>query len=428
MLVAFTATRPVFGQTASPTPFTAPPAADAGPGQHFGLDAALTLMEQSHPLLASARSTVRAASADITAAGLWTNPTLDISHTRSLGYTSYDPGLGYTQLTVSQLLETAGLPIARRRVAEALYAASRSDADGVRLGLAYAVRSAFVSLAAAYARLLVLQETALDLGRADDVVRARVAAGAAPQYDASRIGVALADALAAVSEAQADIIAARVTLDVAVGPRADELHGEPDVDLSVGESLRSLAAMADQMVHTRPDLVAARHRVVSAGGQVDVARRSVFQGITVSAGAALGASVDTSNVPQMDLSVGVGLPLPILDRGQGTIPAAELRADAARAQYDALVLAARQQLAGYYDTARERQEAVTRYVATGVAGSAGMRAEAEVGYREGHIQILDLVDAYTSYRDARLRLLGLATAARAAEVDLRRAVEAPPAN
>ena len=51
-----------------------------------------------------------------------------------------------------------------------------------------------------------------------------------------------------------------------------------------------------------------------------------------------------------------------------------------------------------------------------------MRSEAEASYLQGRTNILDLVDAYSTVRDAQLRLGGLATDARMAEIGLWQAV------
>jgi outer membrane protein, heavy metal efflux system len=399
-----------------------PPAAPAVAQEGFTLDDAAAAMRRSHPLLAAARSTVRASDGDVVAAGLWTNPVLGATYTRSVGFTTYDPVVGVPQVGVTQFIETAGLPAARRHAAEFNREALRSDARGVELGLMFDLRAAAVALAEAEARVRVQREAFDDLTSAANVVRSRVNAGAAPRYDASRIVIAQADAEASLADAEADALRARADLDVAVGPGASALRGSLRFDLETTPDLPSVERLVGQ-VSARPDLVAAERRATAQRAQVEVARRAVFQGVSVYAGAVYGAGADDNpDHHQVDLMLGLSLPLPVIDRGQGTIPAAQGRADAARSVFDALSLAARQRVHAAWQEVDRRRRALAAWHLAGTSELREMRHEAEVGYREGRLSILELVDAYTSFRDARLRGLGLASDARAAEVLLGRAV------
>jgi cobalt-zinc-cadmium efflux system outer membrane protein len=183
---------------------------------------------------------------------------------------------------------------------------------------------------------------------------------------------------------------------------------------------------------TRPDVQAARSRSDEAIAQIAVARRSVFQGITVIGGAAIGTNNrfqvnPTMDMPvgqtgqEVDLSLGVSFPIALVDRGQGTIPASQARAVAQHETANALQLAAEQRVVGAYHEMERRRETLRQYIDTGVANSLGMRSEAEAGYREGRMQVLDLVDAYLAVRDARLRIVTLARDTRNAEINLWRA-------
>lgn len=395
-------------------------------GDTFGLDDAVRAMLRGHPLLSAARAQHRAASFDVVSAGLWTNPVVSLRYTRSAGFTTYDPVIGYAEFGVQQQIETSDVPGARRRAMEFEREATRADGLALQQSLIFDVRAAFVSLAGAYARLNVLRETLSDLERAHQIVRARVEAGATPRYDASRIAIALADARAAVADAEADVLRARSDLDVAVGPLAATLQGVPRFDLQANPPLPSLSSMLAELPRARADLVAATERARAARAQIDVARRSVFPGVALYAGGAFGGGVGLDNAGtvtgrQVDWVVGVTLPLPVVDRGQGSVPAAQHRAIAASDLAEALLVNAQQRVRALYAEVLRRRAALEEYRSTGAAAAGGMRREAEAGYREGRLSILELVDAYTSFRDARLRLVELAVGARLAEVQLGRA-------
>ena len=417
----------------SPPPLTADTVAAALPhldaSEHFTLDQALAAMRHGHPLLAAARASEQSAAFDVRSAGLWTNPQLSVNYTRAIVPAfagAYDPVLGYTTVMLSQLIETANLPGARQDVAEYERRAMHAEYESTARGLGFDVQVAFVALVDAADRLAVYRETADRLENANRIVSARVSAGAVPHYDLSRIGIALAQARADVADAEADLIAARVNLDVAVGPDATTLRGLPEFDLYVSPTLPPLVDLLSSVGVTRPDLVATSTRVQESRAQIAVARRTMFQGVTLFGGLALGAYNPAQGTPaglppEVDVTVGVSFPLPVVDHGQGIIAAAQSRAVARGETLHAQVLAAAQRLDGAYREAARRRESLLEYIATGAANSAGMRREAEAGYREGRLQVLDLVDAYISVRDARLRIVQLAREARVAEIDMFRA-------
>jgi cobalt-zinc-cadmium efflux system outer membrane protein len=399
---------------------------------------AVNAMAHAHPLLAVARANTRTAEFNIRAAGLWTNPQFNVTYTRTIPPTptAYDTRLGYITIGATQLLELARLPTARRDAAEYERRGVVSDGLGVYRGLVFDVYTAFVAVVEATNRLAILRQVAEQLGEAQRVVNARVSAGAAPHYDFSRMTVALADIRAQVADAEADAIAARGNLDVAVGPDATNLHGVPLYDLIASMPIPSLDSLAHALVTDRPDIVAARARVLEAGAQISIARRSVFQGVQLYGGIGIGAgnSPDptcmTSNsmpvcpgtgIPEIDGMLGLTMPLPFVDRGQGTIPAAEAHAEAMLETAHALEVSAQQRLSSAYNEVMRRRQALQAYIDTGAAQSFAMSREAQAQYRAGRIQILDLVDAFTAVRDAQLRLLSLALDARNAEINLFRA-------
>ncbi len=413
-LAVAVATREVRAQNAPPTP----PSTEAEPG--FTLDDAERAMRRGHPMLDAMRASARAADSDVTAAGLWTNPVLSAVYTRSVGFTTYDPVVGMPQLGVTQLLEVSGLPSARRAAAAFARDAAQADVRATETALRFDLRTAAVMLAEAQARVRVHREAVDDLTRARLVVDARVAAGAAPRYDATRISIALADARALLADAESDVTHARADLDVAVGPLASTLRGPVRFNVQEAPTLPTLASLIERL-GARPDLTAATSRASAQRAQIDVARRSVTQGVSVYLGAVEGAGVGNAGERQFDIIAGVSVPLPIVDRGQGTIPAAEQRAEAARRTADAIALAARQRVEALWREVELRRGAFATWQVTGTPGVEEMRHEAEVGYREGRLSILELVDAYTSFRDTRLRGIELSRDARNAEVQLGRA-------
>ncbi len=394
------------------------PVAAGLPEQRFSLQAAQDAMQAHHPLLKAARASLSAAAADTVTAGLWTNPTLDASYAKSAFHPQNDP-VGSVGVGLTQLIETARLPAARRQVADLSEQAAASDLTMVRMALQLDVESACLALAAAAAQVQVHADSIAELERAHQIVTARVRGGAAPEYDATRIGIALAQSQAALTEARAALTQARGFFDMAVGPGAADLPGLPSVDLFAVLTPTDVGAALDQARRTRPDLRSAELRSQAAAAQVQVARRQVFQGINVRAGMYFGTTPG-----ELGATVGVGVPLPVIDRGQGSVTAALARSEAAAATQASLDLQAEQLIRATWREAVTRQEAFAAYVQAGATRSKGMVQEAEAGYRAGKLSVLELVDAYLAKRDARTRAVDLAHQARQAELRLRRAVVA----
>lgn len=297
-------------------------------------------------------------------------------------------------------------------------------ADGQTLGrgLQYDVEGAYVALAAAATRQLVYLESNSELERANQIVQARVKAGAAPNYDATRIAVALAQSQAALGDAEAAMLESRGDLDVAIGPEATALAGLPALDLYDIPSASTLESWLQTVQKERPDVRAAQNRAKAAEAQVAVARKAVQPGFGLRGGVAYG---NTQN-QEFDIVVGINLPLPINDRGQGTIVAALARAESANFAVDAIALQAVQRVRSAYNEFVRRRLAHADYHERGVFKSLGMVTEAEAGYRAGKLSVLELVDAYVAKRDSRLRAVDLAASAHLAEVKLRRAAFAGP--
>lgn len=388
------------------------------PTERFSLTEALEAMRQGHPLLHAAKANVRAAQADTFGAGLWSNPVVDASYGRSVINSQLDP-LGTMQLGYSQLIETANVPGAKQKTSALVQQAVATEGELTMRALTFDVESACVDLTAAASKVALFAESNADLDRANQVVTARVSAGAAPQYHATRIAVAVAQSRAALADAWADMVQSRGEMAVAVGPLSHNLIGLPDLALFDVPTSAGLEEVLERTRLGRPDVVAAQQRAQAADAQVIVARKLVLPGFTLRGGVYLGTAPG-----EIGGMVTVGVPLPILDRGQGSISAAVARAEAAHAIADAAVLQAIQRVRAAWDEAMRRRATLAGYMQTGVTNSEGMVHEAEAGYRAGKLSVLELVDAYVAKRDAKLRAIELATDARQAYVRLQRAIDA----
>ncbi len=387
-------------------------AAQASSG--FTLRDALRIMRASHPMLRVQQREVQAREADQVDARLWSNPTLGGNWVKGVRHSTYDQ-LGYVSFGVSQFVELANVPGVRKRQAGFLVAAADAELRAIEVALSLDVESALIDLVAALRTQRLLEQTLAQIREAARIVDERVRLGAAPRYDAARIAVTLAMAEADEREGMAEIARAWAEFRAAVGPGADALQGEPDYALSDRPALPSAAQLIEQMERAQPELGAARARAKAASQGLLVSRRSVFSGVLVSLGGGFGAGPN-----QLDVGAGLSVPLPVVDRGQGAIPAARERAQQALSYVEAVRVPAALRLSGMRREVELRREALAQYSAHSIPRGEEMLQQAQAGYQAGRFSVLELVDAYRTFRDAHLREIALGVSLRKAEVELGR--------
>lgn len=389
--------------------------ADVAP-QEYTLSDALRLMREQHPALKSARAAIDAASADRSLARLWTNPVLGGSYTKGVRRSSYDDA-GYITYGVTQFVELSGAPGARTKAAGLLVEASRADRNALVLALSLAVESALIDVVTIDRKLALVEQAMGLIDHAVTIVSQRVQAGAAPRYDATRIAVTAANAHADLEELRAQLAVAGGELRAAIGPGGSALRGKASFALDQEAPLPSAEQLLSLLASTRPDLEAARQRAASAQANIDASRRSIWPGLAVNVVGGFGAAPG-----QQDVGVGLSVPLPIVNRGQGLVWGAEARAEQAARYVDAVLVPARARVEGLREQVLARRRALADYAQRAVASGDEMLQEAQSGYLAGRFSVLELADAYSAWRSARLRALELAATARQAEVALSREV------
>jgi cobalt-zinc-cadmium efflux system outer membrane protein len=382
----------------------------------FTLQDALRVMRAEHPALRVAELTVEAAEADVIDARLWTNPSASFSYTPGVRASSYDRA-GYMAYGITQFLELSNAPGARKLAAQRTVAASQADKRALGLVLAFDVEAALVDLVNAERKVALVERALALLTEAAAIVDKRFKAGASPRYDTTRMGVTLATAHADHDTARADMAHAWAMLSAAVGPGMTRLHGSPSYPLDAPLRLPDVDGLLSLLEQKRPDLQAARQRQSAAEAQITSAKRSVWSGVGLSALGGFGAAPH-----QIDVGVGLSAAIPVIDRGQGSVRAAEKRALQAQAYQAAVRMPAAARISGLRQEVEARQRALEDYTKRAEVAGDEMLQEAQAGYLAGRFSVLELADAYSAWRDSRLRALDLAAAARHAEIDLGREV------
>ncbi len=399
--------------TAQDRPTTMMPAPSAEPVTTLG--AAFKAYEAGNLERKSAQALVESARQQVRAAGLLENPT--ISHSQGHNSTGTPTGGAHNYAnTLSQTVPITGKLGLRRQVAEANRDATEGAFQFRDIGLRLAVLRAYSRLLAAQQRVFFTRQDLASLEEVVDVLKKRVAAGATAQYDLTRGELEAERVRTELSDALADEKAAREELRKAIGPAAPiGPFAVAPVDLS--PPYAEVGALTAFALSARGDLKAAR--AVSGGAEASaiLAKREVVPDLTLSLGL-----LNTNGPHSTDVLAGVSIPIPIIRRGQGTIQAARSTADAARFDVQALETRIPTEVIRAIAVYQQRVAERDRYQTAVKQRAERLLRIAQTAYREGARGILELVDAYRTSREVRLRDLELRAAAEAAGFDVAEAV------
>lgn len=422
---------------ASPPAITPVPAAPSraelpGPSGQKALSLvdALAKFRGQNLELAAQRFDVSATRADVLGAGLLSNPQVSavgafVVHGVPSG------GQSELYLTVTQNAPIAGQLGLRRDAARGFASAAERDFSAAAWQLACDVRLAYLDLQLAQARYTVIAAASQDLDRVKQIIAERVGAGANPQYDRVRVSVEQSALLEKQTESEAALYAARTALaqtigkDVAaLGLVAEDLTEDPH---DVPQDARAL--VADGLAR-RSEVAAARERITASDLRIESAKRAVVPSPDLSLGYSHFFAIPGAAGPVNGgaLTAGLSVPLPLFDRGQGTIGRSQAEAEAQRIRAQQTSVTIGREVEAAHATALARVATFRRFRDTVAPEVPRMRQMAEVAYREGRATILELLDAYSTYLDARLRTVDLRGAALRAGLTLDRSVgpSAPP--
>jgi outer membrane protein, heavy metal efflux system len=347
------------------------------------------------------------ARADALAAGRFPNPRVTVSREAVAG-------VAEDYLLVSQSLPITGRRGLQMDSAKQQVRAAELRSDDLLRRLKADVRRAFIDLSVEESRERELA-TAIDaLQSLTDVLERREKAGDAAGFDRLRAEREALDVAATLAETRARRARAQGVLasfffpppDPAVlhaGPVATERPPLPDADDLVARAER---ARSDLLAFDR-DVEAAR-LAASAAGRSRVPEPEIVAGLK------------TSNLGDDRRGSVVSLlaSIPLFDRARPEQARAEAEGRLAAAERDALRAEIGAAVRSLRQAAQERRASLDAYRKVSVPKSDELRRIAQVSYDAGERGILELLDAYRSAADARLRLLELGAAAAHSDIDL----------
>ncbi len=415
----------------------------------FSLADALAMARGEHPALRAAGGRRQSAVGQARQDAAFLNPTLEYRRENIGGPIAPDEFV-----TAALGVDAYGRRYALRGLVGAVAARAAADSTTTARTVEYDVARAYwrAALAVALRGVADAQRQAFDSLSTVQVRRARegaIAEGAAmrTQLEAARLRLVAATARADAERARGDLARAlALPLDRVPWPTdpVDVPGGAPAVrtvayaGTAVGGGAGAAAeyqpepdarALVEAALRQRPEVVAARARLVEAQRRAGVERLGGRPGVGGVAGYKRTAAANTG-------LVGVYVSVPLFDRNQGgraraagDLVAAENDLRAAEAQVTAEVEAG---VRAYATLLAESGGAATSGGGALNAASLDARgrdvaAVTEVAYREGAATLLELLDAVRSRGDVRAAALRWAADLRLARLDLERATGAPAA-
>jgi cobalt-zinc-cadmium efflux system outer membrane protein len=276
--------------------------------------------------------------------------------------------------------------------------------------------AAFSSVLAATQRRALLAESLKALQQLTAIVEVREKAGASAGYDLTRVNLERAVVEDELRAAALEERRAKATALQLLGPGATELPLFSAARPGPGAILETSVLLAS-LEPRRADVTAlgvearAAETARRAAGRSWIPEPSITAGGLILEGAKPGSAVG--------LVVGVTVPLPIFEHGQGPAARAEARRTLLEARRAQVLHAARIELVVAADALKARTERFEKHRTTVVAPSLELRTIATAAYRGGSAEVLVLMDAERTAREAGLRDIGLALEVDLAWADLR---------
>lgn len=355
--------------------------AAAQPAPALKLEDAERMALASSPALRAAAARVRREEALLKQSQLYPDPDLNID----TSVFSHGQGWRETILSVQQRIPWHGKRGLERKEAEERIAAARADAETARLDLVLKVRESFYRITIT---AQILEVDRQNLQASEDIrkaVESRVAAGDAAPFEGLKAAVEVSRAESEVRQVQGEIAGETAVFNLLLGLPASNATELAATDVEE-EAIPGIVELLERAGASQPELQSRRHGALAAEAAADRARLDPRPDVAL--GPAYG-------VDQGDAFVGLGLSLrlPIWNRGQGRIAAAEADRDAALADVEAARLSVASQVADAFGRYQSASRLKHLYEEGLLAQADALLDQTHKSYAGGESGILDLLDA-----------------------------------
>jgi len=370
---------------------------------------ALELLRES-PYYRQLQARVRVTRAETRLGTLYPNPSANASF----------EGAGRTDFyLIEQPLAWNGRLGLLRQAGASAVAAAEAEADHELRQLEARLRGAFFRLFHAQERERTIGSSIEELQQLVRILREREKEGEGSKFDRLRAEREGVERETEASDTEALIAEYRAELARFLGER---LHPE---GLTVQGTLAPQYPLPDlgdtlaSALEARSDYRVEKERLERLRLEAEAADRLRIPNPVVSGGLKR-AEIGNRTASGPVLSVSIDLPL--FNKGQVEKQLAEAESARTRARRQVLKNQILAEVRAAHDSLRLRREIAETYQEQSQGRAEELREMAEVGYQEGELGILELLDSYRVAQQASLRLLELQAAAKLAEVEFDRAI------
>jgi NodT family efflux transporter outer membrane factor (OMF) lipoprotein len=325
---------------------------------------------------------------------------------------SINPGFGIPQtqtdgegiVQISYDTDLFGRLADTEKSAQSALLATEASRDNIRLAVAAAAASGYVTLRGLDARLLVLRDTLAARGEELRVAKRRADAGYGTQLELAQAEAVYHATEQLIPATQLAITRQENGLSVLLGANPKAVDRGMELD-SLGAPLVP-TSLPSALLRRRPDIEAAEQQLAAADRALDAARDAFMPDVQL---AAAGGLVGSTLVPGSPLGVwsfGSSILAPIFSAGRldAQQDAATARRDQAAFAYRKAALTAFKEVEDSLSSV-ERDEEQEKALAAERDSQAHALVLATHRYREGYSPYLDQLDAERGLLSARLALV-----------------------
>ena len=420
--VAWSSARPLGQEFSTFRPPRRPPttvqyAPEVGePNGAITLRQALALALMHNPELRAFSWAVRASEARRLQASLLPNPEIEVE-VEEVGGTGARSGFGGAQTTIQlgQLIELAGKPSKRKRVASLESKLAGWDYEAKRLDVLTEVAHAFVRVLATQERLKLAEELVELSEQILNTVTQRVEAGKDSPVEKTKAQVALANARIEQKQARQRVASACKQLAAtwgSISPVFKGATGQLDATFPIPSEteLRHLLAQ-------NPDLARWAAEMERRQAALELEKANAITDPKISGGVQRFNETDDTAVV-----FGLSIPIPTSNRNQGRILEARHNIAKARTQRRAVEANLYVALADAYEALSNAFIEVTDLKNEVLPGAQSALDATRQGYRQGKFDYLMVLDAQRTFFQARARYIESLAAYHMAKANVERLV------
>lgn len=356
-------------------------------GEILTLRNSIQLALEHNPDLASFEKEIKALHGLTIQANLLPNPVIQYDG-EDVSSRSHGPGARFDSLRIIQLFETGGKRSARTKAALLGQESAEQDYEARRLDLIARVANMFLDVLSGQERLklaLAGQELAQ---KVVDAASKRVIAGKAPPIEETRAQVALATANIEVEQAQRNLISFRRQLALLWGsqnPVFSNVIGELETFVVIPE----LGELETRLLQN-PLALRSLKNLEQRQAMLTLEKARRIPDITLNAGVRrYGWDIPNDTTAL----VGLSIPLPLFDRNQGNLMAAQQRINRAVDEQAAMELQLRTLLTQAYESLIAADTQINLLREEILPGARETFRMASRGYELGRFGFLELLDA-----------------------------------